>query len=66
MFFPTSNHYFEKVEILDDCSLIDNVQDNEDNELIEDNECLICLEIIDKTDSICIKIKNIRSRDVMF
>jgi hypothetical protein len=58
MFFPTSNHYFEKVEILDDCSLIDNVQYNEDNELIEDNECLICLEINDKTDAICIKIQN--------
>jgi hypothetical protein len=56
MYFPTSNHYFEKVELLDDYSKIDNVQDNE---LIEDNECIICLEIIDKTDSICIKIKNL-------
>ena len=59
MYFSTSNHYFDKIELLDDYSNIDNLQDNEDNELIEDNECLICLEIIDKTDSICIKIKNL-------
>lgn len=61
MYFSTSNHYFDKVELLDDYSKIDN-EDNElieDNQLIEDNECLICLEIIDKTDSICIKIKNL-------
>ena len=62
MYFPTSNHYFDKVELLDDSSKIDNVQDNQENqanELIEDNECIICLEIIDKTDSVCMKIKNI-------
>jgi len=59
MYFSTSNHYFDKIELLDDYSNIDNLQDNEDNEVIEDNECLICLEIIDKTDSICIKIKNL-------
>lgn len=67
MYFPTCNHYFDKVEPLDECSIIDTVQDIEDNEntententkYSEDHECLICLEINDKNDFICIKIQN--------
>ena len=52
MYFPTSNHYFDKLELLYQDEVNDEVED-------EDNECLICLEIIDKTNSICIKIQNI-------
>jgi len=52
MFFPTSNHYFEKAELLDDYYIIDKSEES------EENECLICLEINDKTDTICIKIQN--------
>jgi hypothetical protein len=45
MYFPTSNHYS------DDSQNCDNTTD-------ENNDCLICLEINDKTDNICIKIQN--------
>ena len=33
MYFSTSNHYFDKIELLDDYSNIDNLQDNEIIEL---------------------------------
>jgi hypothetical protein len=45
MYFPTSNHYYEDSQ-------------NCDNTTDENNDCLICLEINDKTDNICIRIQN--------
>lgn len=44
MFFPNSNDYF------DDSHNFVNI--------VEDNDCLICLEINDKSDNICIRIQN--------
>ena len=45
MYFPTSNHYYEDSQI---CH----------NTTYENNDCLICLEINDKSDNICIRIQN--------
>jgi len=52
MYFPVIDHYF------------DNHTNNDQNNynkiinIIEDNECLICLEIIDNTNKNCIKLQN--------
>ena len=52
MYFPVIDHYF------------DNDTNNDQNNynkiinIIEDNECLICLEIIDNTHKNCIKLQN--------
>ena len=47
MYFPTNNHYFD-----DSC--------NSENYMnfVENNDCLICLEINDNSDNICIRIQN--------
>ena len=47
MYFPTNNHYFD-----DSC--------NSENYMnfVETNDCLICLEINDNSDNICIRIQN--------
>jgi len=45
MYFSVSNHYFH-----------DSCKDNTDNR--DNNECLICLEINDNSDSNCIRIQN--------
>ncbi len=44
MYFPTSNHYF------DDSQNFANI--------VENNDCLICLEINDNSDNNCIRIQN--------
>jgi hypothetical protein len=59
MYFQICNHYFDEEEPLVECSVNDTLQDNEHNEHNEYSECLICLEIKDKNDFICIKIQNI-------
>ena len=45
MYFPASNHYFD-----------DSYKYNSDNS--DNNDCLICLEINDNSDNICIRIEN--------
>jgi hypothetical protein len=45
MYFPTSNHYFDDSQ-------------NCDNTTVENNDCLICLEINDNSDKNCIRIQN--------
>ena len=47
MYFPTNNHYFD-----DSC--------NSENYMnfVGNNDCLICLEINDNSDNICIRIQN--------
>jgi hypothetical protein len=47
MYFPTSNHYFEDSQ-------------NSQNfvNIVENNDCLICLEVNDNSYSICIRIHN--------
>jgi len=47
MYFPTSNHYFDDSQ---NCGNIVN--------FVENNDCLICLEINDSSDNICIRIEN--------
>lgn len=47
MYFPTSNHYFDDSQ---NCVNIVN--------FVENNDCLICLEINDSSDNICIRIEN--------
>jgi hypothetical protein len=49
MYFPIGNHYF------DDSSY----KHDNNNVKIENNDCLICLEINDTSDNICIRIENI-------
>jgi len=49
MYFPTSNHYFNDLDNLPSCDILSN---------IENNECLICLEINDSSNNICIRIQN--------
>jgi hypothetical protein len=55
MYFPTSEHYFQ-----DDSQNSQNSQPSQncDNTTDEKNDCLICLEINDKSDNVCIKIQN--------
>ena len=52
MYFPTSDHYFhydsENIQTSQNC----------DNTTHENNDCLICLEINDSSDNICIRIEN--------
>ena len=48
MYFATSDHYFHENHDCHNC----------DNTSLENNDCLICLEINDKSDNICIKIQN--------
>ena len=48
MYFPASNHYFD-----DSYKYNSDNSDNSDN-----NDCLICLEINDNSDNICIRIEN--------
>jgi len=55
MYFHTTNHYFEKLEDLDE---LNNFKDSEDSIEEKDNDCLICLEIKDKTETDCIKLRN--------
>ena len=47
MYFPTNNHYFD-----------DSQNSQNFANIVENNDCLICLEINDKTHAICIKIQN--------
>jgi len=47
MYFPTSNHYFE-----------DSHNSQNFVNIVENNDCLICLEVNDNSDSICIRIQN--------
>ena len=47
MYFPTSNHYFDDSYNFENCENI-----------VENNDCLICLEINDSSDNICIRIEN--------
>jgi len=47
MYFPTSNHYFE-----------DSRNSQNFVNIVENNDCLICLEINDNSDNICIRIQN--------
>ena len=49
MYFPISNHYFNDLDNLPSCDILSN---------IENNECLICLEINGSDDNICIRIEN--------
>jgi hypothetical protein len=55
MYFHTTNHYFEKLEDLDELT---NSELSEDSIEEIDNDCLICLEIKDKTETDCIKLRN--------
>jgi hypothetical protein len=48
MYFPTSTHYLD-----------DSYEYNEDTEESQYNDCLICLEINDKSNNICIKLHNL-------
>jgi hypothetical protein len=52
MYFPTSDHYFHYD------SQNTQTSQNCDNTTDENNDCLICLEINDKSDNVCIKIQN--------
>jgi hypothetical protein len=66
MYFPTSNHYFDNLDELTNYSLTYDIHIDNDKgydigifeHIIENNECLICLEINDNSDNICIKIQN--------
>lgn len=66
MYFQISNHYFEKLEDLDELnnsehSMSSELSDDSSNDLLIeeiDNDCLICLEIKDKTETDCIKLQN--------
>ena len=52
MYFPTSDHYFHYD------SQNTQTSQNCDNTTDENNDCLICLEINDNSDNICIRIQN--------
>jgi hypothetical protein len=47
MFFPTNNHYF-----------VDSPNSQDFVNIVDKNDCLICLEINDNDDNICIRIEN--------
>ena len=74
MYFQTANYYFDKIDDLDDLDDFNNnsstiqktennitsdedTSDNTSNDITA-NDCLICLEINDKSDNICIKLQN--------
>ena len=48
MYYSTSNHYFDDSPISQTCET-----------MIENNDCLICLEIYDKSGQSCIKLHNL-------
>jgi hypothetical protein len=62
MYFHTTNHYFEKLEDLDELNNSQHsMESNSNNDLLIEentNDCLICLEIKDKTETDCIKLRN--------
>lgn len=66
MYFQIINHYFEKLEDLDELnnsehSMSSELSDDSNNDLLieeKENECIICLEIKDKTETDCIKLNN--------
>jgi len=47
MYFPTNNHYFD-----------DSQNSQNFANIVENNDCLICLEINDNSDNNCIRIQN--------
>ena len=56
MYFPVIDHYSDNDDNDQNKSCSNNYYENN---IIQDNECLICLEIIDNTNKNCIKLQNI-------
>jgi len=54
MYFTVIDHYSDNDDNIQNKSCCNNYK----NKIIEDNECLICLEIIDNTNNNCIKLQN--------